>query len=149
MASWQQFTMAAPELAAFGIQRLEGKVAYLATIRADGGPRVHPVTPHIAQGRLFVYMDPLSPKAYDLQREGRYALHCSVEDTSGGGGELSLQGQAAIIDDPMARAELFAAAKAAGFNPQDRYVVFELGIGSVLATTYEGGEPIRKRWKAD
>lgn len=51
MATWQQFTAAAPELAAFGAERLEGKVAYLATIRADGGPRVHPLTPHIARGR--------------------------------------------------------------------------------------------------
>lgn len=149
MATWQQFTAAAPELAAFGTQRLEGKVAYLATIRADGGPRVHPVTPHIARGCLFVYMEPTSPKAHDLRRDGRYALHVSVEDTSGGEGEFSLRGQAQIIGDPTVRAALFEAAKAAGYHPQDRYVVFELGIESALSTIYKGGETIRKRWKAD
>ena len=148
MATWQQFTVAAPELAAFGAYRLEGKVAYLATIRADGGPRVHPVTPHIAHGCLFVYMEPTSPKAHDLQRDSRYALDCSVEDTDGGEGEFNLKGQAEIIDDPVVRAALFEAAKAAGFHPRDRYVVFELGIESVMSTKYEGDEPIRERWKA-
>ena len=149
MATWQHFTVAASELAAFGTERLAGKVAYLATIRADGSPRVHPITPHIAQGCLFVYMDPASPKAHDLQRDSRYALHCSVEDTDGGAGEFSLRGQAQIIDDPNARAALFEAAKAAGFNPQARYVLFELDIETALATIYAGGEPTRKRWKAD
>ncbi len=149
MATWQEFTVAAPELAAFGTKRLEGKVAYLATIRADGGPRVHPVTPHTARGYLFVYMEPTSPKAHDLRRDSRYALHCSVEDKSGGEGEFSLRGQAQIIDEPPVRAALFEAAKAAGYHPQDRYVVFELGIESASSTIYKGGEPIRKRWKAD
>ena len=149
MATWQEFMAAAPELAAFGTERLEEKVAYLATIRADGGPRVHPLTPHIARGCLFVYMDPTSPKAHDLQRDGRYALHCSVEDTNGGKGEFGLRGQAEIIDDPTVRSTLFKAAKAAGYSPQDRYVFFELGIESVLAMTYEGGDAIQKSWKAD
>jgi hypothetical protein len=61
MATWQEFAVAAPDLAAFGYQRLVRIVAYLATIRADGAPRVHPLVPHIGQGRLFVYIDPTSP----------------------------------------------------------------------------------------
>lgn len=149
MATWQEFTGATPELAAFGTQRLEGKVAYLATLRADGAPRVHPVTPHVARGYLFVYMEPTSPKAHDLRRDSRYALHCSVEDTSGGEGEFSIRGQAQVIDDPTVRAALFEAAKAAGYHPQDRYVVFALSIENASSTIYEGGQPIRKRWKAN
>jgi hypothetical protein len=148
MTTWQQFTASAPELAAFGVRRLNGKVAYLSTIRADGGPRVHPVTPHISQGILFVYMEPTSPKLHDLERDGRFALHCSVEDSSGGEGEFSLHGHAKIIEDPNLRDELFAAATADGFNPLERYVFFEFGIESVLTTVYENDEPVRKRWKA-
>ncbi|MCA1555037.1 MAG: pyridoxamine 5'-phosphate oxidase family protein, partial [Chloroflexi bacterium] len=77
MKHWANFAAAAPELAAFGAQRLHGSVAYLATIRPDGAPRVHPVTPIIGEGHLFVFMEPTSPKGKDLQRDNRYALHCA------------------------------------------------------------------------
>ena len=61
---WDEFATAAPELAAFGLKRLETKVAYLATLRRDGSPRVHPVSPFVADGHLFVYMEPTSPKGH-------------------------------------------------------------------------------------
>ncbi|MGH2405330.1 MAG: pyridoxamine 5'-phosphate oxidase family protein, partial [bacterium] len=52
-------------------------MAYLATLRGDGAPRVHPVTPIVGEGRLFLFMEPTSPKGHDLRRDGRYALHSS------------------------------------------------------------------------
>lgn len=99
--SWRKFEFAAPELAALGTARLTGRIAYLATIRADGAPRVHPVSPFISHVTLFVYMEPTSPKGNDLRRDSRYAMHCSVEDTSGGGGEFCVRGRAVMIDDPQ------------------------------------------------
>jgi hypothetical protein len=148
VATWQDFAAAAPELATFGAQRLSGRVAYLATIRADGAPRVHPLVAHIGEGRLFVYMEPSSPKALDLLRDDRYALHCSVEDINGGKGEFSIRGQARIIGDAPLRARLFEAARADGSNPQERYILFELSIEEALSTIYVGEEETRKRWKA-
>ena len=47
---------------------------YLATVRADGGPRVHPVSPVITDEGLFCFIID-SPKRRDLERDGRYALH--------------------------------------------------------------------------
>ena len=47
MYSWLELEAAAPEIAAFGAQRLDGKLAYLATVREDAKPRLHPVTPII------------------------------------------------------------------------------------------------------
>jgi hypothetical protein len=38
--SWKTLEVQQPELATFGAERLHGKVAYLATIRKDGSPRV-------------------------------------------------------------------------------------------------------------
>ena len=50
MASWSEFSKQAPELAAYGAKRLGGdRVAYLGTLRPDGGPRVHPVTPILGE----------------------------------------------------------------------------------------------------
>ena len=50
-------------------------LGYLATVRADGGPRVHPVSPAVLDGRLYVYVLLYRPSSRDLQGDGRYALH--------------------------------------------------------------------------
>jgi len=53
MTSWKEFAQQAPEFAAFGLARFQSGVAYLGTLRADGSPRVHPVTPIIGE-QLFL-----------------------------------------------------------------------------------------------
>jgi|SRR5579871_4995761 len=142
--SWQDFALAEPELAAFGEQRLKSGPAYLATVRTDGMPRVHPVTPIIAEGYLLLFMEPTSPKGHDLQRGSGYALHCSVSDNSGGSGEFRLTGHAVLTDDPVLR-ELAARY---GYQPKDQYILFELAVETAFATTYlADGEPERKNWK--
>ena len=148
MPSWSQFAAEAPDLASFAKLRLEGRIAYLATIRSDGAPRVHPVSTFITNTGLFVYMEPTSPKGNDLRRDARYALHCTVEDNSGGRGEFLISGAAVEIDDTKTREEAFAQARRSGCNPKERYVLFELRIQDAMATRYEQGEPNRTRWKA-
>jgi len=144
--TWARFTDAAPDLAAFGKERLQGRIAYLATSRADGSPRVHPVSPFIARGRLFVYMEPTSPKGRDLKRDGRYAMHCSVEDNSGGGGEFYVSGRAEEVKDEEGRAKAFEGARGIGYQPEERYVVFELGVERAMSTVYKDGKAERVRW---
>jgi Pyridoxamine 5'-phosphate oxidase len=77
MASWSEFAAAEPRLAA-SIQALVHQygpgLGYLATVRADGGPRVHPVSPFINPDGLYCFIID-SPKRRDLERDGRYALH--------------------------------------------------------------------------
>src|SRR5512133_3919112 len=120
--SWKTLEEQNPELAAFGLARLHGKVAFLATVRKDGSPRVHPMTPIIGEGHFFVFMEPTSPKGHDLRRDGRYAIHCSVGDTSGASGEFTVSGRARPIDDPALRA---VATRLCPYTPADRYVLFE------------------------
>ena len=144
MATWGEFAEASPELAAFGAERFESThVAYLATKRKDGWPRVHPVSPIIGQDHLFLFMEPTSPKGQDLLRDGRYALHSSVSDSSGTSGEFSVSGKAVLADHPTIRA---IATEAASYTPEDRYILFELTVQSALSTIYENGRPVRKRW---
>src|SRR4051794_16066121 len=98
VATWSEFVQAAPELAAFGAARLtQGAPAFLATIRSDGKPRVHPVTPVIGGGRLCVFMEPTSPKGRDLRERRWFALHNGVADTAGTGGEFFISGQATLV----------------------------------------------------
>jgi hypothetical protein len=143
--SWQDFVTAAPELAAFGERRLKAAPAYLATVRANGMPRVHPVTPIIAEGHLLLFMEPTSPKGHDLQRGSGYALHCSVADSNGGEGEFYLTGHAALTQDQNLR-ELAARY---GYQPKAHYQLYELTVESAFSTTYpDDGPPLRKSWKA-
>ena len=102
--SWYILESRAPDIAEFSRTRLHNQVAYLATIRKDGSPRLHPFTPIIGEGHFFVFMEPTSPKGHDLRRDGRFAIHCSVTDTSGESGEVILTGKAKLIQDLELRA---------------------------------------------
>jgi hypothetical protein len=144
MTSWAEFAKQAPELAAFGEARFRSGVAYLGTLRADGSPRVHPVTPIVGE-QLFLFMEPASPKGRDLQRDARYALHCSVEDSSGGGGEFYVRGRAELTDAPLARAQ---AERASSYEPQERYILFTLTVEYAFMNTYGEGQAVSRRWQA-
>lgn len=144
MTSWNEFARQAPELAAFGEARFHSEVAYLGTLRADGGPRVHPVTPILGE-QLYLFMEPTSPKGKDLQRDSRYTLHCSVEDSNGGEGEFYVRGRAILVDDPLTRAQ---AAQASPYEPQDRYILFMLTVEFAFMNTYVEGEPHPRRWRS-
>ena len=144
MTCWKEFAQQAPDLAAFGEARFRSEVAYLGTLRADGSPRVHPVTPIIGE-QLFLFMEPTSPKGKDLQRDARYTLHCSVEDSSGGKGEFYVRGQAMVTDDVHVRAQ---AAKTSPYDPEDRYILFTLTIEFAFMNTYVDSEPNPRRWRS-
>jgi hypothetical protein len=71
--SWAEFAAAMPEMAAAGrrlLYQFGPGLGYLATVRPDGGPRVHPVCPHVAEGALWVFVGETSPKFRDLARSG-------------------------------------------------------------------------------
>jgi hypothetical protein len=75
--SWSAFNEIRPDLAQIGHEMFyafDVGLGFLATVRADGGPRVHPVCPIFVGGRLYVMVIP-GPKLQDLKRDPRYALH--------------------------------------------------------------------------
>jgi len=144
MTSWIEFAQQAPELAAFGKARFQSGVAYLGTLRKDGSPRVHPVTPIVGE-QLFLFMEPTSPKGKDLQRDARYTLHSSVENSSGGDGEFFVRGRAILTADPLIREQ---AVQAATYVPQDRYIVFMFTIEFAFMNIYVDGKPVSRRWQS-
>jgi hypothetical protein len=144
MTTWTEFAQHAPDFAEFGKARFQSRVAYLGTLRADGSPRVHPVTPIIGE-QLFLFMEPTSPKGKDLQRDARYTLHCAVEDSSGGGGEFYVRGRAILTADPLVREQ---AVRASSYVPQDRYILFTLAVEFAFMNTYADGKPTPRRWQS-
>jgi Pyridoxamine 5'-phosphate oxidase len=141
MTRWDTFEAEAPELAAFVRERMDLRVSYLATLRPDGAPRVNPVTPWLAAGRLFIRMYPGSVKVRALERDPRYSLASAVPDDEGTGGEALLFGTAAVVEDP----ELLAEANQQRSNPE-RYVVLEFDVDEAMSTVYEGADTVRRRW---
>jgi len=144
MTSWKEFAEQAPEFAEFGKARFQSGVAYLGTLRADGSPRVHPVTPIIGEN-LFLFMEPTSPKRNDLLRDARYTLHCSVEDSSGGGGEFYVRGRGTLTDDSVMREQ---AVRASSYIPKDYYILFIFTIEFAFMNRYIDGQSNSQRWQA-
>jgi Pyridoxamine 5'-phosphate oxidase len=145
--SWHLLAEAAPALAGFGEARLHDQIAYLATIRPDGSPRLHPVRPIVSAGRLFVFMEPTSPKGHDLRHDGRYVLHCSATDPGGQPWELHefcVEGRATPVRDAATR----QIANAGTSFPRDEHLVlFEFTAELARSTVYDtSGRPIRQRW---
>ncbi|MBQ61562.1 MAG: pyridoxamine 5'-phosphate oxidase [Gammaproteobacteria bacterium] len=142
-ASWGEFEQAMPELAAFGRDRLDGKVSYLATVRKNGQPRAHPVTPIVGGGYCFIFVEPSSPKVHDLMENGHFCLHCAMNDSSGSSGEFQVTGVVRQIEESELRSE---AESISSFRPSARYLLFELRLAEVISTSYLGGRPSRHKW---
>ncbi len=145
--SWGVLADAAPELAMFGAERLHDQVAYLATLKVDGAPRLHPVRPVVAGGRLFVFTEPASPKVRDLDRDLRYALHCTATgDQPWDLREFAVEGTARRIDDNDTRAAVNAGS---AFPRDEHFLLFELSVDLAISTVYgPDGRPHRERWRA-
>jgi hypothetical protein len=153
MFTWKQFAVAMPEMAAFGRALLDRLGAgFLATVRKDGSPRLHPVVPIIAADKLWVFVNPASPKFHDLRRDGRYALHMLIDQTDE---EFLVGGRAAAMNADRYLWKLVAAA--APYSIPDHKIeshfLFELAIEYVTTTTwYHPGQPdtrpTHKVWRA-
>jgi hypothetical protein len=145
MARWAAFAAEAPALAAFGEDRFRAAPAYLATVREDGVPRVHPVTPIVGAGGLYLFMEPTSPKGRDLRVRGSFAMHTGVPDGEGTGGEFWIAGRAAPVEDPATRS---AVTEVSSYTPDDRYVLFELDVREARCNAYgDVALPETTRWR--
>jgi hypothetical protein len=137
LATWADFEGAAPGLASRGralLYQYGPPLGYLATVRADGGPRVHPFCPIVAEGGLWAYILRHSPKGADLRRDPRFALHAfSPKDVDD---EFFVRGRAEPTE-PTAdlKAAIIAAAIPATVGA-DEEQLFQLHVDRVLVATY-------------
>jgi hypothetical protein len=146
MARWEEFHAADPEMASEGHRLLYQfglGLGFLATVRKDGGPRVHPICPIIADGGLYAFILP-SPKRNDLLRDGRYALHsfppAETDD------EFYITGRAVAIDDRETRDAVDAAYQN---EVAENEVLFEFHIERCLLAKYRhrgDWPPTYTRW---
>jgi hypothetical protein len=125
MVSWVEFAEVEPSLAS-AVQSLMCQygagLGYLATVRPDGGPRVHPVAPAITDEGLFCFVI-RSPKQHDLDRDGRYALHAFPPEDSDD--EAYVSGRAKAVTDAGQRERLSRLMRA---DPKVDWKLYELSV---------------------
>jgi hypothetical protein len=153
MASWSDFAAASPQLAADVralLQQYGPGMGYLATVRPDGGPRVHPVSPVITDGGLYCFVVN-SPKRRDLERDGRYALHAYPPEATDD--EACVTGRAVAVTDPLVVGQLADALRAA---PEVDWRIFELTIETAMLRRHGTGgalplaavvPPVTRTWR--
>jgi hypothetical protein len=148
-ATWEGFVAAEPEMAAKLTKILDWiPICYLATVRQNGAPRVHPFCPIFARGRMFIAINPTSPKRWDLARDGRFAMHALPGKQDD---EFYLTGRAKRIDDDADLRQ--SVVESAGHTVHPHDLVFELGVAYVMTAHWEKmGKPdtyaVRREWRA-
>jgi hypothetical protein len=104
MTSWQEFTLEVPDFATRVQARLQAFTHLtMATIRADGSPRISGNEIRIAGGHLFLAGMSGAWRWADLRRDPRVAIHSgSAEaiDPATWGGDAKLSGIARPVTDP-------------------------------------------------
>ena len=108
MATWSELERQRPDLSE-AAQRLLYQfgvgLAFLSTVRPDGGPRVHPMCPVFVSGHLLALIVP-SPKRGDLLRDGRYAMHSFPAEANEDA--VYLTGSASMLTEPELVSSLVA-----------------------------------------
>jgi len=114
-------------------------LGFLATVRPDGGPRLHPMCPVITADGLFAMIIP-SPKRRDLERDGRYAMHAFPTDKNEDA--FYITGVARRVTDPVVastvRDQFFAERPSIEPSALASDEPFEFLLESALLTRTEG-----------
>jgi hypothetical protein len=128
-------------------------VAYLATVRRDGGPRLHPFCPILAVDRLFAAIPRSSPKGEDLRRDPRCVIHAMPGEEDD---ELCIRARAREVSSARIRSEVLAVVSQSGVGGMIESVshepLFEVDLEQVdVARWLDIGQPgtraIRDRWR--
>jgi hypothetical protein len=170
VSTWARVEEAAPEVAAFAARLWPGataldrgdevpdgvpwfSVAYLATVRRDGAPRLHPFCPIIAGGRLFAAIPRSSPKGHDLRRDPRCVIHAMPGPDDD---ELCIRATAAEVADIATMAMVRSVVARSGVGGMIESTVgdplFEFDVEQVDVATWAnigqpGTHPVRRQWR--
>ena len=144
--SWQALADAAPELATFGAERLHDQVAYLATLKPDGSPRLHPVRPVVTAGACSCSWRPPHPRSAISSAIRGTRSTARPRATSRGTCESSESRAPPGGSTTDGRSTANAGS---AFLRGEQFLLYELGIGAAFRQQYGGdGRPQRQRWRA-
>jgi Pyridoxamine 5'-phosphate oxidase len=150
MTSWTDFTTAAPDLADRARARFDDHgLAIMATLRADGAPRISGVEPLVALDELWLGMMPGGRKSADLRRDPRLALHNATVDKDVKQGDVKVSGRAVAVTDAATidryRAEFERGTETP--SPPGPFDLWRLDVTEVAMITPGGDHLVIETWR--
>jgi hypothetical protein len=172
VASWAQFEIEAPELAEAAARLWPGIVAlhrhhtppagtpcfdvsYLASIRRDGGPRLHPFCPILAGERLLAAIPKSSPKGWDLRRDPRCVIHAmpGVDDE-----EFCIRARAvevsndeatrSLVREVVTRSQVGGMIETVAHDALFAFDLEQVDVARWVDVGQPGTHAIRRQWRA-
>src|SRR3954447_14972569 len=141
--TYDDFAQQAPDLAKAVRARFEAEKHHvLATLRADGSPRVSGTEVGFRNGQLFLGSMPEARKARDLQRDPRCAIHAHTGDGTMAGGDAKVAGRAIEPTDDQT-----LAAFRGDEQPAGPYHLFLLDLTEVVLTSVAADELVVQLWR--
>jgi hypothetical protein len=105
---------------------------FLATLRADGSPRISGIEMTFVAGEPWLAGMPRSVKFADLRGDPRFALHSGSAEPDAFDADAKLSGRATEVTDPAERKEF---ASAAGLGPDSTdFELFRVDLDQVVLT---------------
>ncbi|MBM7438364.1 hypothetical protein JOC24_001769 [Streptomyces sp. HB132] len=143
-SSWQDFRAAEPAFADTVRKRFQQyKHHVLATLRADGSPRVTGLETEFRMDALWFGMMPNSRKALDLRRDPRFAIHANPgPDAEMADGDIRISGRAVEITDAAVLARFVEEV-----TPPQPFLLFRADPAEVVRTGLDGDELVVQVWR--
>lgn len=152
--SWHEVEAQVPGLAASVRERLEAhRHLVMATLRADGSPRLCGTEATVWDGDLWIGAMAGSRRFADLRRDPRIALHSGPDDPPRWTGDARVAGVAVIVEDDAVKRSFLAATGHAvpGSFELARVLVGELVLVALMpagdtlsVTSWRPGELVRR-----
>jgi hypothetical protein len=153
VASWREFSEQAPEIAARVFDRFEAhRHKTMATIRADGGPRISGTEVPIKLGEVWLGGMTGNQRFADLRRDSRVAIHSASEDPDVWTGDAKLAGRAVEVTGDAGKAAFRGSAEEV---PPGDFELFRVDLTQavvvrlsderdhLLIDVWREGEPVR------
>jgi hypothetical protein len=150
MASWNEVTDAAPDLAAAVRSRFEATgLGLLATLRRDGSPRISGIETTFAVGELWLGMMDGSRKALDLQRDPRLALHAATADKDVKEGDARITGRGIeVLDGDERRQAFLDHLRGKGdWAPDGPFHLFAIDVTELMMLRPQGDHLLIESWR--
>lgn len=126
MATWQEFSELVPETAERVFERFEAhRHKTMATIRADGSPRISGTEVPIKFGEVWLGGMTGTKRFADLRRDPRVAIHSASEDAAAWTSDAKIAGRAVEVTDPATQAAFRGAAEEV---PEGAFELFRIDV---------------------
>ena len=147
-ASWDDFESDDPELAERVRERLGShRHAVLATLRADGSPRLSGMEAPVRSGNLWLAMSPESRKVADLRNDRRFALHSAPDAERLPAGDARVEGVA--VDADAAQLSEFVAGHRYQIDDESKMALFVAMIHRVVLVRVSHDSLLIESWTPD